>query len=394
MRIRRISVFALLIISSVVLTSCAPAVGAEAQPKGTSNAAATRPPYPGLNSETPPPHPTQADRTPDQDKGLWVTPLPNEKVGLGNVVETNAVPLPTSVPPRYTFRNEFVGQGNEARFALFVHDTQLNTEVRLGTDDGDASFGVMNDEYVIWRFRCYACKEDTALKTGLYAYTLASGEQLLITAGAGSHPKIDRGWVIYTDAQDPNQMVSNLYAHNLITNEELVVSKDVVHPWVGLAMGSPNPSDYYMIRDTKIAWVASAPLGKKWGMGMYDLATQAARPLTIPGVLLPRDWDFFGDILLWRDGFWQGYDLQQDAYFTIPVIPPGWENVPLQGVSLVTAKGNALYWSLTVDDETHYFTAPIVPKGAQPTHLVPTPHRKLTLVAPTPTPVAVSTAYP
>lgn len=387
-----------LVLGGLGLSSCAPSVVAEGRP--TPKSSPTLAAYPPPESATPRPIPTRADGKIDRfsySNSLLVTPLPDEKLALGNVALIKSGAIPTPVPSRYSISNERKGDGVNRIYTLLLHDSQTGTDIRLGDDAGSAIFGTMNDEYVLWR--CAGC---AALKTGFYAYQLATGQEILISVSSTFkwYAQIDGQWVIYREMESTAQTVSNLRAHNLITGEDFLVASDVFYPFAGQAVGPLNPSDYYVIHGDKIAWVAAKmENGLQLFMRLYDLTTRTTRTLNLPETSVPRQgWNIFGDVVIWRDKFWQGYDLQLDAYLTIPVIPPGWENVPLEGADLVTVEGNTLYWSLQVDGKTHYFTAPIVPKGpgAQPTRIVPTPHRKPT-VSPgpvTPSPFALSTAYP
>ena len=403
--------FTILAIISLGLAGCAPSVVASGQQGRPTQMAMTTSAYPGptpVNNNTqivPPPRPTRADGKTDRFNSIWVTPLPDEKLALGNITFTSPVPIATPTPtsPRYLIQNGFEGEGLAKEFVLRVHDSQTGSEFRLGDERGGALFVVLNDQYLIW-MGYHLCEGCTESMFGLYAHSFDTNTELLISDKIGGHgyAEIDGPWVIYIDIQDPLQTASNLYAHNLETGEDFLVATNAVYPYGGSMYGSPKPSDYYLIQDDKIAWVAQAPLAGKsypWEMQVYDLTSHITTTLNIPeGLSMPQHWNIFGDMVIWQSDFWQGYDLKRDAYFTIPIVPTGWENLPVIPRDLVTAEGNNLHWSLELDGETYSFTAPIVPKGqgAQPTHLVPTPPRKPTTlpVAITPTPVPPPTAYP
>ena len=116
-----------------------------------------------------------------------------------------------------------------------------------------------------------------------------------------------------------------------------------------------------MLQGEQVAWVALVPTHLE--MHVYDLAQHTQRTLNLPSIHgVPRDWNIFGNVMLWQDSFYQGYDLERDAYFSIPVIPPGWENKLIQDVGPVKADGGKVYWSLEVDGQTYYFSAPLVAK--------------------------------
>lgn len=391
----------LLMGSNLVLAGCAPSVIAEGQVRPTS--VVTLPADPALtfvddSQLTPQPKPTRADGGIDRYDGLFVSPLPDERVSLGQVVE---IPPPAATaPPRYSFRNKNEGEGNTVRFRLFVRDLQTGQEIRLGDDQGQAFIGTMNDDYVIWKQDCDPCGD---LKTGLYAYSIKTNTNTLLsdTMVSRGFPEMNGQWVIYSSPQKtstPYFRSGELHAHHLLTGEDILVGDDLAYPNAPLA-ASPRPGDYYAIQGDKITWIATDTTNHRWVLRVYDLTDHAIRTLNVPEPLIPVfNLSVSDNFVVWLSKFWQGYDLKHDAYFSINIVPPGWENLPVGQNGLITAKDNNLHWSLELDGETHYFTALIVPKGqgAQPTRSVPTPHRKPTMspVASTPTPLALPTAYP
>jgi hypothetical protein len=379
-----------LVIGSFSLTACAPSVIAEGQLKPTQPAA-TLVSYPGptLNNDLQ----LTVTPAPEQKGKIFVTPLPNEQVELGNVLEIQPTPTPSA---GYSIRNE---RTNDS-YRLFVRDNRTGKEVRFGDGDESAIFEAMIEGYIFWVKGCGVCDEASLSKKGLYAYNPATGEQFLVTheptfliEGAGA-------WIIYVNYTSTDKYLARLHAHNLLTQEDLLLSSKVPNLMGWLS------SDFYAINENQIAWVELDLATSKTAIQAYNLSTHTMRMLKLPEVVKPLLLNFgvepvylsvSDELVVWRDGFWQGYDLKRDALFTIPIVPPGWENVPFD-VSRVTAHGGFVNWFLTMDGERHYFTAPIVPKGqgAPPTHLVPTPHRKPTVssVPFTPTPLPLPTAYP
>jgi hypothetical protein len=154
--------------------------------------------------------------------------------------------------------------------------------------------------------------------------------------------------------QKGRKYFAHLRAHNLATGEDFLVGNDV--PYNQIFNNRPS-SDYYAIRDGKIAWVE---VQEEWTVRVYDLMTHTERTLNVPDMQSPVNLSISDDIVVWWDKFWQGYDLEQDALFTIPTIPRGWENVSTQPYSPVKVRGDQLYWSLTVGDQVYRFTAPIM----------------------------------
>lgn len=376
-----------LVVSSLALASCAPAVVAEGQLKPTQSLTATEPPYPGPTLATPELLPTPVPNPTRQPGGWWsVTPLPGESVRVGEITQTTP---PTA--PRYSVRQELrETKAGYAVMALFVRDSVSRTEVRLGDDSDYAKFQAMSDDYVIWNRGCVLCQEpQPAFAPGLYAYVLVNGKQIFI--GEGGTTEISGSWVAYLSVKGGAEH-PGLYAHNIITGED-----------IPLAQALPNfrgrfTRDLFAINENKVAWVDLEPATNEISLGVYDLDRHTSQKLNTPPLTEPLFVSVSNEVVTWRDGYWKGYLLNANALFTIPVIPPGWEAVPIYDDKPVTAQGNHLYWAFQVDDEFYYFTAPIVPKGseAQPTHVVPTPQRKLTVspVAITPTPIPLPTAYP
>ena len=286
-----------------------------------------------------------------------VTPLPDEKVRTGTITEF--VPSERR-QSHYTVMEDIPNQvlepGQSIRDIpvrrLYVQDTVTGQQVRLGDDAGDTFFQVMTDQYVIWRYQWNGWAETTT-KTGLYAYVLEIGEELIIARKpdyAPLYPEIDGQWVLYTDAKNNNVYFAELRVHNLATGEDFLVGSNV--PYY-----SRPSSDYYAINDGKIAWVEN---DGGWTVRVYDLATRTTRILDVPNTSSPVNLDISDGIVVWFDKFWRGYDLEQDALFTIPTVPPGWENISVQPASPVTVENNQLYWSLEVGDKVYRFAAPII----------------------------------
>lgn len=162
----------ILAISSLILTSCVPSVIAEGRPT------------PSLTTTTP------LSTAAPTIQGLWgpATPLPNEQFTVGEII-------PFTPPARrYSVRQELKAE-EHATYMLFVKDNQIGHEFRLGDDSGDADFQAMTDQYIIWHRGCGFCDNPT-IPPGLYAYTLATKEQIFITQ-AGDGVKAAGNWIIY-----------------------------------------------------------------------------------------------------------------------------------------------------------------------------------------------------
>jgi hypothetical protein len=371
-----IAVCALMLGISLGLASCTSQASSVAQPVSPLSIAETDDVALDWSSQSPIPTPRGVTPVPFSDQPTWViggqkvwrllvTPLPDEKVRVGvmSMLPSSRSPESDRHTPRYTIikdtspRLGHTEPSNVKVKKLFVQDAQTGQEIRLGDDRGDAIFEKMTQDYVIWRYQWHGRSETVGFKTGLYAYVLKTGKEIIIAQQPERYPlypKIDGHWVLYTDAENAKKYFANLRVHNLATGEDFLVGNDV--PYNQMFDNRPS-SDYYAIRDGKIAWVE---VHGKWMIRVYDLMTRTERTLNVPDVQSPADFSISGDIVIWWDMFWKGYDLGQDALFTIPTVPPGWENVPAQSYVPMKVRDEQLYWSLTVSDRVYRFTAPIL----------------------------------
>ncbi len=301
-------------------------------------------------------------------RGLFVTPLPDEKIQVGMVSQIATLPtndfqqtqytIRAEIPPRQTYEER--PEQIEVK-KLFLQDIQSGQEIHLGDDNGHTLLEARSNRYIIWRYQRHGFSDAITLKTGLYAFDLETGEDIVIAQEPSYpvDPVISGQWVLYTDPEIGRSNFANLRVHNLVTGEDLLIGNNV--PYNQDFNNRPS-SDYYAISDESIVWVdvETGEIQATWMIRVYDLANGTTRALEVPNTISPEALSISGGIVVWWDRFWRGYDLQQDAVFTIPVIPPGWGNVPVQPGGPVTIKDNNLYWSLKVDDQVYHFTAPVI----------------------------------
>jgi hypothetical protein len=305
------------------------------------------------------------------EQKIWrflVTPLPGERVRVGPVSEV--VPsTPSGEPRRYTVREDIppwepVTSADQyiPPKKLFVRDSATDQEIRLGDDRGDALLKATTEQYVVWRYQWDGISETIGLETGLYAYTLATGEEIVIAQEPERRPGdpvIDGDWVLYIDVgSTENRYHVNLYAHNLVSGEDFLIGQNILY---NVRFNNRPSSDYYDVEDGKAVWVdvKLAP-DSMHVIRVCDLETRVTRTLNVPNTQAPSSPSISGDIVVWWDRFWRGYDLSQDELFTIPIVPPGWDNVPVRLRRLVTVRDDQLYWALEVDGQVYRLTAPIV----------------------------------
>lgn len=364
------SVFALIMGVTVLSTSCISKEAAERLAlEATNNSKEVQiiqPPIPtpvGVTAS-----PTQILPTPASDIVVhhpYATPAPGEIVQTGPIVQLIHTSSAQNSPPRYTLREVTASMiitdasvGPEVS-KLFLQDSETEQEIRLGDDTGDATLALRTVDYVIWRYRNYPAIGESALQSGLYAYDLATGENIVIVQSDGfiGYPEIKGDWVIYMDhsAMGEQRSITSLHAHNLKTDQDVCISKSIP-----FARSFPPQEAYYALDEGKIVWVEMDMEKQQTVIQIYDISTQITHSLHAPNLRSPRNLSISGNYVIWWDSFWQGYDLQQDALFTIPVIPSGWENVPIQFCTEVTVKDSQLYWGLSVNDKIYYFRSPIL----------------------------------
>ncbi len=312
------------------------------------------------------PTPTRADGKP------VITPMPNIKIRIGAVSEVSLGDMPSSYSALYHEQNKqgmdvLVAHDSQSRYfarnereslnsvqELYLRDSQTGQEVRLGDDKGDALFGTMTDQYLIWRFQCYRCDEQPGITTGLYAYVLATGEEIVITQGPTKiqwYPKAENQWVLYIDAPNGTRYFADLHVYNLETKEDKLVSHDTLFERL------PD-KDFYAVNNNRVVWVQrDTTTSDQWIVYVYDLNSGSRRSFIVPYSTPPSSISFSGDFIVWPGS---GYDLKQDVLFSISTNVPGWENIRTDWSGYLTVKDDKLYWMVSVNKEIHYFTAPIV----------------------------------
>ncbi len=305
------------------------------------------------------------------EQKVWrflVTPLPNERVHIGAVSEIT--PRALSIEPSgYSVREDIspwepVTSSDQyvPPKKLFVRDSETGQEIRLGNDRGDALLKATTEKYVVWRYQWDGISETIGLETGLYAYVPSTGEEIVIAQKPQRRPGdpvIGGDWVLYIEVNSTeNSHHVNLYAHNLVSGEDFLIGQNIPY---NQRFNNRLSSDYYDVEDGRAVWVdvKLAPDSIQM-IRVCDLETRVTRTLNVPNTQSPVQPSISGDIVVWWDRFWRGYDLRQDELFTIPTVPPGWDNVSVQPAEMVTVQDDQLYWALEVDDQIYHFTAPVI----------------------------------
>lgn len=178
--------------------------------------------------------------------------------------------------------------------------------------------------------------------------------------------EIDGDWILYTtwDSQPPASTSARvdapadftmpLFAHNIVTGKVITLTKHLP-----VIQGRMTRS-FYGISGNHASWIEYDPGVKNYAIKIYYLEKQSEQALEVD-LKQPLFLSLSSDLVVWRDTYWHGYSLSQDALFTIPYAPKEWENV--SGI-LVAAKDSAVEWRITnaTDDTVLYFTAPVIAK--------------------------------
>ena len=381
-----VAILGLAVVGYVTFTSASPGTSTPTQQPG----AAAQAGYPGpLLDGTPtslPFFPTMPGGAPNPLLSAYATPSPDEKVAVVAVSELSAA---AAVQPTPTngFKGSYptVESGKTRIGVLYVTDPSTGQSVRLGDDTSSATPGAMTDKFVIWYTG--GTKD---LKKGLYLYRFATKENVWIDDGVyvqQSAFKISGRWVLYGKPGEKGRML--LYAYNVDTSQATLIAKDVVRSRGGII-------DTVAINEDMVAWIGWDFDPKSYlTLNVYDLLNQKKQPLP---AYAPTNGaaqlSVSRDLVVWYDWYWKGYDLAENAAFTVPILPPGVDRSAITGIGRpVTAHGKTLQWTLQIDGKERYFAASIANKTPG-TVLQPA----VTLLSPatvsTPEVVTAPTSYP
>jgi hypothetical protein len=393
----RSSLLKTIIIAGMTLTACAPLELSQPATSATEATVSLLAPTESVVSGYPGPEATESAHPSLPPNEAVITPSPNEKIGVGEIVE---VPAPKD-NFAYTYRIEQdTSPGGNALFRIFVQKD--GKEIRLGDDSGTSHIQATSEQYIIWLFRAY--ESSSPIKSGLYVYEPESGSNTLVASGwEMASPEMAEDWVLYAlweNAPSASQHmggvtpdgVMSLLAYHIDSGKTIALSTSLPD-----IMGR-GPGSFYSVSNGRAAWVEYSMETKTYAIRLSDLANGAVQELPVTS-RQPLFLSLSKDMIVWRDTYWLGYSLAYDAFFTIPYAPQGWENVA--GL-VVTAQDGALMWSTNnmPDGQMHYFTAPIFIRESvtpQPFFEPPTPRPPvLPTSAPLPTlaPLAQPTSYP
>lgn len=326
---------------------------------------------------------------------LIATPLPEERVVAGPIVE---IPEPRDGFP-YTYLEDHIEQDGIVLERVFVQ--YQGREIRLGDDHGSSNVEATTERHIIWTYHAHEDETNLPLKSGLYVYEIRTGNLTRIADGwSVGLSELDGEWVLYiswenarTDdlpGKDTPGDVRPLLAYNISTGQTITLTTNLP---VILGRGA---SSFYSIGGNRAGWVEYDMQTQQYAIKVSNLDSGHIQTLKVPDLKQPRFFSISSDLAVWRDTYWHGYSLSQDALFTVPYAPPGWENS--QASIMMIARNSRLEWEVRVSDkETRYFSAPVLPRGHGPTaweSLVIPIHQ--TVAPPTPPPLegAPSTAYP
>ena len=296
------------------------------------------------------------------DANPIVTPSPNEKVAVGEIVEISE-PKDNLT---YTYRIE--RSENKEGFALLsIYVLSQGTEIRLGDDYGTSELEATSDKYVVWTYRAFSDDKQLSVKAGLYAYMVETGKNVLVAAGWNvGLAKISGDWILFTkwdappqgsrpsNAIEPADYTMPLLAYNIETGKTMTLTHGLP-----IIQGRGIKS-FYDVNSNRAAWIEYDVAAKNYAIRLNDLNSDNKQTLNVT-LKQPLFLSVSSNLVVWRDTFWRGYSLGQNAVFTIPYAPKEWENV---AGFMVTARDSSLLWSITntPDGTARYFEAHIIEK--------------------------------
>jgi hypothetical protein len=207
--------------------------------------------------------------------------------------------------------------------AIYIFNPIVNHRVKLGDEYGTASYGTGAAQHFLWFYTCGTCP---TLQPGLYAYSLNTDTSSFVSDNAmRSYEtlKVVEPWLIYVGATQGSR--ADLHAYNLSTGEHVLVADNLTKPL------SDYLKKYYALNEGTVAWVSTSPEYNRINLNVLELSTHQSRQLDLPPYRSPfSQLRLSSGIVVWKwDYAWKGYDLSNDALFTIPETPPiqGLENV-------------------------------------------------------------------
>lgn len=283
-----------------------------------------------------------------------VTPGPEERLRLVNFRE---VASQSAQPRRFTvaakWRETGANEPPSASQIITVVDTQTGATFAVGDSVAGELLQTYDDRYVVWSQFCNPCAPG---QYGLHVRSLQDGKEQFVTDvyAPGIQPKLDGDWLVYAvitdEAANAVMKTVQLRAFNLVTGEQRIVAENAYVPL-------PGPSNRFAAGNGRVAWIgANQPA--PFTLHVTELQTGAVRTLALPdSPENPMDIALLGDLVIWLDGYWRGYDLRSDAYFSIPVLPPGWERAEFEEWKFESFDGQSLMWALKVGGQWHAFRA-------------------------------------
>lgn len=390
---RNLVFYAGVLLLGTVLGACTPIapVGFEASGNADVQVATTTAElgYPGPEVTPTPTLP------PVSHNSLIATPLPEERVVAGRILE---IPEPGNDFP-YTYLEDYIEQNGIVVERVFVQ--YQGQKIRLGDDHGSSNVEATTEKHITWTYHAHGDETNLPFKSGLYVYELRTGN--LTRIADGWHvglSELDSEWVLYISwenahadsnlVNDTPSDVRPLLAYNISSGQTITLTTNLP---VILGRGT---SSFYSVSDNRAGWVEYDMQTQQYAIKVSNLDSGHTQTLKVPDLKQPRFFSISGDLAVWRDTYWHGYSLSQDALFTVPYAPPGWENS--QASIMVIARNSRLEWEVRVNDkETRYFSAPVLLRGHGPTaweSLVIPVHQ--TVAPPTPPPLEGTppTPYP
>lgn len=282
---------------------------------------------------------------------LLATPDPAERVSVGPITEVNSFAVEDNLSYVATELQPTLAEPRQL-YGILIRDKATNKVTQLGDAQGVAMIEGQSPQYLFWHYQCNQCDGPVTFENGLHAYNLALGHNTYL--GEGKQAEADSDWVIYRTLPDDTGFY-HLQAANLQTGETLLLSESLPYE------PGRNPSSFYALNEGIVGWIETDTTTLAKTIKVFDLEKHAAKPLEIK-TTQPIDIAVSKQLVIWRDSFWKGYDLQQTNVFTPPWVPVGFGLEQGNGFIYLSAAGDNVRWQYVSENGSRFFTAPIVRK--------------------------------
>jgi hypothetical protein len=347
-----------------ILTGCEPATLENLADQPTASLSPTEAPgYPGpsdtqIAPTVPPTYPEPTPAAPVTPPEIAPNPTSDPKVPVIIGPWQEVKPTPGSNDHFLAALQYKEGPDSIRRDTLLVTDTMSGRVIVLGDDQGYATFEGMSEKYVVWSYVGNAGSTGQSIATGLHAYDLLSGSDTFVGTGKGEIGYIhqDGDWLTYLDNSDGAKTgFWTLRAHNLATGEDTTLSQAI--PF----RHGVFPRALHDVYHDIAAWVEVDAVSGQPIIKVEDLKSRDTKIIKVPVDNGPQLLSISANYVIWVDNALLGYDFASNRMFTIPSVPPGWED-RASAISVVV-RDDHLEWHWTyATAQDPYFVADLIRK--------------------------------